>query len=308
MPDGYAIDENTIDDVAIKGVKIMSERKIAGHIKEVTSVSNPIIKAIKGLQNKKNRDAEGLFIAEGLKLVADAVEAGWKISTLIYAKNIAARPHLLDIAVKIRTSGTNILEVSEKVLGSIARRDNPQLVLGIFHQDWTELSSVKAHQCELWIALDRVRDPGNLGTIIRTADCAGAKGLILIGDSTDPWSMEAVRASMGSIFNVKIARCTFDEFAKWRKGWSGMVIGTHLEGSVDYRSVDYDNQPVLALMGNEQQGLAQNLVELCTHKVLIPMGGRADSLNLAMATAIIVFEIRRSELKMPENAIGDIGT
>ncbi len=284
---------------------IKPERKIAGHIKEITSLSNPIIKAIKGLHLKKNRDLEGLFLAEGLKLVTDAIDSGWQMSTLIYAKNIADQPHLLKIAVKARTGGTNLLEVSEKVLGSITRRDNPQLVVGVFHQNWSDLNTIKPVGTDLWIGLDRVRDPGNLGTIIRTADCVGAKGVLLIDDTTDPFSLEAVRATMGSIFNIKLARCTFEEFAIWRAGWSGLVVGTHLEGGIDYRKVDYSGQPVLALMGNEQQGLPPNLVDLCTHKVLIPMSGRADSLNLAIATGIVVFEIKRNALKMPETTPGD---
>ncbi|MCP4071017.1 MAG: RNA methyltransferase [Hyphomicrobiales bacterium] len=281
-----------------------TERKIAGHIKQVTSVSNPIIKAIKGLQLKKNRDSDGLFVAEGLKLITDAIDNGWEISTLIYAKNIANQPHLQNIAVKSRANGTNLLEVSEKVLGSITRRDNPQLAVGVFRQKTTELSSVRAGDVDLWIGLDRVRDPGNLGTIIRTADCVGAKGVMLIGETTDPWSLEAVRATMGSIFNIVLVQCSQDEFLSWRGGWTGLVVATHLEGSTDYRAIDYDNKPVLVLMGNEQQGLPDNLVDICTHKALIPMAGQADSLNLAIATGIMVFEVKRSMLKIAGNKDG----
>lgn len=277
-----------------------SARKSAGHIKEITSPSNPIIKNIKGLQLKKNRDAEGLFVSEGLKLVTDAIDNGWDIKTLIYAKNIADQPHLLNIATNARTNGTDLLEVSEKVLGSITRRDNPQLVVGVFHQKCGDLESIKPDINDLWIGLDRVRDPGNLGTIIRTADCVGAKGIILIGDTTDPWSLEAVRATMGSVFNIEIVRCSQDEFISWRKNWTGLVVGTHLKGAVDYRSIDYHDKPVLVLMGNEQKGLPEDLVSLCTDNVLIPMAGKADSLNLAIATGIIVFEARRSYLKMPD--------
>lgn len=277
------------------------ERKSAGQIKQITSSSNSIIKNIKGLQLKKNRDAEGLFVGEGLKLVIDAIDNGWDMKTLIYAQNIADQPHFLNIATKARTNGTDLLEVSEKVLGSITRRDNPQLVVGVFYQKYRDLKSIEPGTNNLWIGLDRVRDPGNLGTIIRTADCAGAKGILLIGDTTDAWSMEAVRATMGSIFNIEIVRCSQIEFINWRENWNGLVIGTHLEGGVDYRSVDYHNKPVLILMGNEQKGLPEDLVSLCTENVLIPMAGKADSLNLAIATGIMAFEARRSYLKMPKN-------
>jgi TrmH family RNA methyltransferase len=282
-------------------MQMNKERKSAGQIKQITSSSNSIIKNIKGLQLKKNRDAEGLFVGEGLKLVIDAIDNGWDMKTLIYAQNIADQPHFLNIATKARTNGTDLLEVSEKVLGSITRRDNPQLVVGVFYQKYRNLKSIEPGTNNLWIGLDRVRDPGNLGTIIRTADCAGAKGILLIGDTTDAWSMEAVRATMGSIFNIEIVRCSQIEFINWRENWNGLVIGTHLEGGVDYRSVDYHNKPVLILMGNEQKGLPEDLVSLCTENVLIPMAGKADSLNLAIATGIMAFEARRSYLKMPKN-------
>ena len=277
-----------------------NERKTMGLIKEVTSASNPIIKAIKGLQQKKNRDNQGLFLAEGLKLITDAIDQGWEISTLIYAKNIAEQTQLQKIAVTARNNGTDLLEVSEKVLGSITRRDNPQMVVGVFKQKLTMMSAIKPENNDLWIALDRVRDPGNLGTVIRTADCVGAKGVMLIGDTTDPWSLEAVRATMGSVFNIELAKCSTEEFSDWRHGFEGLVVGTHLEGAVDYRSVDYSDKPVIALMGNEQQGLPDTLVEQCTHKVIIPMAGKADSLNLAIATGVMVFEIKRGALSLDE--------
>jgi len=277
-----------------------SERNKPGLIKQITSPSNTIIKDIKSLQLKKNRDVEGLFVCEGLKLVTDAVDAGWTMKTLIYARNVTDQTHLMSLATKVRAHGTDLLEVSEKVLGSITRRDNPQMVVGVFHQKNDDLKNIAPNTNDMWIGLDRVRDPGNLGTIIRTADCAGATGIILIGETTDPWSMEAVRATMGSIFNVRIVRCSHKEFGIWRKNWLGLVIGTHLNGAVDYRSIDYHNKPVLLLMGNEQKGLPDDLVSQCTDNVLIPMAGKADSLNLAIATGIIAFEARRTYLKMPE--------
>ena len=184
------------------------------------------------------------------------------------------------------------------MLSTISRRDNPQMVVGVFGQRWLKPEAIRAQDGDLWIALDRVRDPGNLGTIIRTADCAGAKGIILVGETTDPWSIEAVRATMGSLFHMPVARMGVEAFLQWRKGWPGMVVGTHLEGAVDYRGVDYSGKPVLLLMGNEQQGLPPALAESCDRLCLIPMAGQADSLNLAVATGVMVFEIRRHALVM----------
>lgn len=160
------------------------------------------------------------------------------------------------------------------------------------------LPAIKPQGNEVYVALDRVRDPGNLGTIIRTADAAGAKGIILIGDTTDPFSLETVRATMGSLFAVPLARATEAEFLSWRKGFSGLIVGTHLKGAVDYRTIPYKGKPVILLMGNEQQGLPDTLASTCDKLARIPQEGRADSLNLAIATGVMLFEIRREALTL----------
>jgi len=172
------------------------------------------------------------------------------------------------------------------------------MVVGVFEQKVQSLSAIKPQGNEVYVALDRVRDPGNLGTIIRTADAVGAKGIILIGDTTDPFSLETVRATMGSVFAVPLARASEAEFLSWRKGFSGLIVGTHLKGAVDYRTIPYANKPVILVMGNEQQGLPDQLASACDKLARIPQEGRADSLNLAIATGVMLFEIRRDALKI----------
>lgn len=265
--------------------------KRPGRIFEITAVSNPRIKSIKALAQKKNRDQDGTFLVEGMKLVRDAFENGWEIETLIYAATTNDNIQVTELAAKLRVTGADILEVNEKVLSSITRRDNPQMVVGVMRQSWKRAPERVKDKSSVWIALDRVRDPGNLGTIIRTADSAGAEGIILVGETTDPFSLEATRASMGSIFNVPLVRMHEEEFLKWRISWDGMVVGTHLEGATDFRTIDYQSQPVLLLMGNEQQGLPDDLAATCDKLALIPMHGAADSLNLAIATGVMLFHM-----------------
>lgn len=270
-----------------------------GQVKEVTSLANPIVKDIKALMgSKKAREESGTFIAEGLKLVIDAVELGWVIRTLIYAKAAKGKPLVEKIAAKTVASGGLVLEVSEKVMSSIVRRDNPQMVAGVFEQRWKPLSDIRPREGETYVALDRVRDPGNLGTIIRTADAAGASGVILVGDSTDPFGVETVRATMGSVFAVPVSRASVDEFLAWRKGADVRIVATHLAGSVDYRTVDYKKKPSVLLMGNEQSGLPEDLASKADARVRIPQQGRADSLNLAVATAVMLYEARRHLLSL----------
>lgn len=273
-----------------------------GQVKEVTSLANPLVKDIKALALKKFRDSQNAFMAEGLKLVIDALDLGWTIRTLIFAKSGIGNPTVEKVAARTVAAGGTVLEVSERVLSAITRRDNPQMVVGVFTQRFRPLKSVRPEGSDVWIGLDRVRDPGNLGTVIRTADAVGAKGVILIGDTTDPFSLETVRATMGSIFAVPVVKTSLDGFLEWRKSFDGMVAGTHLKGAVDYRSVRYDGRPVLLLMGNEQQGLPDELAQSCDRLLRIPQAGRADSLNLAVATGVMLFEIRRGALSLDGTA------
>ena len=271
-----------------------------GQVKEVTSLANPIIKDIKALTNKKSREESGTFLAEGLKLVIDAIELGWTIRTLVYAKAAKGKPLVEQMAARTVASGGLVLEVNEKVLSSITRRDNPQMVVGIFDQRWKALKDIRPKPGETYVALDRVRDPGNLGTIIRTADAAGASGVIMVGETTDPFSLETVRATMGSVFAVPVTHASVDEFLAWKKNAGVSVVATHLAGAVDYRTIDYKKKPVVLLMGNEQSGLPEALASQADALARIPQQGRADSLNLAVATAVMLFEARRHLLTLSE--------
>ncbi len=273
-----------------------------GQVKEVTSLTNPIIKDIKALSQKKERDETRSFLAEGLKLVIDALELGWTIRTLVYAKAAKGKPQVEQVALKTVATGGLVLEVSEKVLSAITRRDNPQMVVGVFEQRYTHLRDVTPALGETYVALDRVRDPGNLGTIIRTADAAGASGVILIGETTDPFSLETVRATMGSVFAMPVIRAGVADFIKWQKAAGVQVVATHLAGAVDYRTIDYRRKPVVILMGNEQAGLPDELAKEATALARIPQQGRADSLNLAIATGIMLFEARRHLLTLDGKA------
>ena len=273
-----------------------------GQVKQVTSLTNPIIKDIKALSNKKERDETRSFIAEGLKLVIDALELGWTIKTLVYAKAAKGKPQVEQVALKTVATDGLVLEVSEKVLSAITRRDNPQMVVGVFEQRFANLRDIRPETGQTYIALDRVRDPGNLGTIIRTADAAGASGVILIGETTDPFSLETVRATMGSVFAMPVMRASVADFIRWQKAAGVEVVATHLAGAVDYRTIDYRKKPVVLLMGNEQAGLPDELAKEATALARIPQQGRADSLNLAIATGIMLFEARRHLLTLDDRA------
>jgi TrmH family RNA methyltransferase len=272
---------------------VSAEVPRSGTFKKVTSLANPLVKDIRALHQKKHREETGLFIAEGEKLVRDAVEGGWSIHTLAYA---AARGNeaIGALAARAKASGGAVLEVSAQVLEKIARRDNPQNVIGVFRQRFASEAAIGREG--VWVALDRVRDPGNLGTVIRTADAAGLAGVALVGACVDPFAVETVRATMGSVFHVAIARTAEDDLIAQARRHGATLIGTHLTAeAIDYRAADY-RQPLILLMGNEQQGLTEKLAAACDTLVRIPMRGRADSLNLAVSTALMIYEALRQEL------------
>ncbi len=254
----------------------------------VTSLTNDTVKAVRALHMRKEREATGTFLAEGLKFIGEALDQGRAPMMLLVGQD--ARPHpLLDRAkAETRKAGGDIVVVTHAILEKISRRDNPQTVLGVFEQAYAPLETLKPDTAPCWVALEQVRDPGNLGTIIRTADAAGCGGVILIGDCVDPYSVEAVRATMGSVFAVSITRTDVDAFLAWRERWPGSVVGTRLDATVSHRTATM-RRPSLILMGNEQAGLTDRLAAACDVNVKIPMRGRADSLNLAIATGIMVY-------------------
>jgi TrmH family RNA methyltransferase len=254
----------------------------------ITSLANPTVKAARALHMRKAREATGQFLAEGLKIVTDAVELGHAPRQLLYGPEAASHPLLRQALAATEAAGGEAIEVSRDILGKISRRDNPQTVLAVFDQAYAPLDSLGPHTATCWVALEAVRDPGNLGTIVRTADAAGCGGVVLVGECCDPFSVEAVRATMGSIFAVKLARSTPDEFLAWRASWPGSVVGTLLTATTDFRAATY-TPPSLILMGNEQAGLTPDLAAACDVTVKIPMRGRADSLNLAVATGVMIY-------------------
>lgn len=264
----------------------------------IASLQNERVKAIRALEMRKARKETGLFVAEGASILMTAREHGFVPETLVFRKGAAEAGAARALVGWALNAGAECLEVSEAVLGKLASKDNPQSMLGVFRQRWVplpEAASVAAQ--DTWVALEEVRDPGNLGTIIRTADAVGAKGVILIGASCDPFARECVRATMGSVFAVPLAKVTRDEFLALCADWRGDVVGTHLDAAEDFREASYRG-PSLLVMGSEGPGLSDAAIAACTRLVKIPMAGQLDSLNLAVATGLVLYQIRGPALKL----------
>ncbi len=273
-----------------------------GGRRAITSLQNDSVKLIRSLEMRKTRRETGLFIAEGASVLMTARDNGWSPRMLVAGPGADAGSVGEALQRWAEAAGCDRLDVSAAVLEKLAAKDNPQSVLGVFEQRWTSLPPTTiAHSGSslppLWVVLEEIRDPGNLGTILRTVDAAGASGIILAGNTCDPFSREAVRASMGSIFAVPLTRTDRTGLLALARAWTGDVVGTHLDGKLDYRGASY-RAPALLIMGNEGAGLSEEVAAACGKLVRIPMAGRLDSLNLAVATALMLFEIRRPHLAL----------
>jgi len=256
----------------------------------ISSTSNPAVKQIKLLRNKKERQQSGLFYIEGIRIVAEAVQKMGQIESLIFAPELLTSDFGYKLIDQVKEKGINTLELTGRVFNSIAVKENPQGIAAVVHQRWSELAKLHLGERDLWVALDSVADPGNLGTILRTLDAVGGKGIILLDQSTDPFDPTAIRSSMGSIFSIEMIKASFEDFAQWKKRYNYSVVGTSDKAAMDYHDCVYPN-PLILLMGSERQGLQDKPIQLCDQMVSIPMVGRSDSLNLAVATAVVLYEV-----------------
>jgi TrmH family RNA methyltransferase len=259
----------------------------------VTAYSNATVKRLRSLRDKKTRREEGLFLAEGLRIIAEARDSGRLPEIVAFAPEGGAHPLAAEIIAATEAAGGEAIETSAEILSKMSGKDNPQMLLAAYRQPETGLAAIDRGAAPLWIVAQALRDPGNIGTILRTGDAVAAGGLILVDDSADPLSVEAVRASMGAVFTQAIATARWGEFIAWLRSGPGQLVGTSLKTTSNYLDARYD-KPCFILVGNEQQGLPADYEAACDLLVKIPMAGRADSLNAAIATAVMAFQVRAS--------------
>lgn len=258
--------------------------------REITASSNPLVKQVRTLREKRHRRESGQFLAEGLRILAEAEETGLLPEILFFSSDGASHSIVQRLTAKVEAHGGEVIETSRDILHKLSGKDNPQTVIGVYRQPATDLADIDRTTAPIWLVAQALRDPGNLGTILRTGDAVGAGGLILIDDCVDPFSVEAVRASMGALFTQKIAQARWEEFLPWLRAGEGQLIGTYLAASEDYRAARYA-RPTFILIGNEAQGLPADYAAACDLRVRIPMKGKADSLNAAVACAVVAYEV-----------------
>ncbi|MBV9468940.1 MAG: RNA methyltransferase [Abitibacteriaceae bacterium] len=268
-------------------------RFISNSRKEVISSRNhPSIRLIRSLHLRAERERTGLFYIEGIRFVAQAIESRAPLEAIVCAPPLLKHPLGQRIVHQQRRAGVPCLEVTPDVLSSLALNDEPQGIGAVVRQKWEPLAPLVPAQDLCWLALETIQSPGNLGTMLRTSDAVGAAGVILIGNGIDAYDPATVRATMGAIFAQRFVRASLKTFMAWKHRHQCLLVGTSPHGATEYHAIAYP-APVVLFMGGERKGLSAEQQALCDVMVKIPMVGRSDSLNLAVATGIMLYEIYR---------------
>lgn len=257
----------------------------------ITSRSNTKVKFARSLRQRKNRDATGLFLVEGIHHVGEAVEAGADVRDIFYSPELLHSEFALGLVDQQSSTGVACHSTTADVFTSLAEKENPQGILAVVALRSPPLETLDPQTFPLGIALVSPQDPGNVGTILRTIDAAGASGLILLENPVDPTHPTAVRASMGAVFHHPVLRVSFEQFVEWSAAHAYHIYGTSAHGSLDYRQVAQFRSPLILLMGSEREGLSAEHIAVCEQTIRLPMRGRVSSLNLAVAAGILLYSI-----------------
>lgn len=259
----------------------------------ITSHRNPLVKRIRGLERKKQRQEEGAFFVEGIRVVLSALEHDAPVELLVYAPELLTSDVAQDAVRQFEARGGVTAMVSGEVFRSFSQRDNPAGLGAIVSARLHTLDSLAVTPDAIFVAASDVGDPGNLGTILRTMDGVGAAGLILVGQTTDPFHPTAVKASMGALFNIPVARVDgMEPVWDWASTRGIFTVATSARAPRNFRDPGY-RFPALLLLGSEGEGLPADVIERADRAVSIPMHGTASSLNLAVAAGLLLYELQR---------------
>lgn len=263
----------------------------------ITSLTNPQVKQVRSLRQKKARTETGLFLVEGIHHVGEVIAAGWEVDSVLYAPDLLISEFARDLVSRIAPKPQ---PVSAQVMESLADKENPQGIIATVRQKTTKLADLKASwktsrhtRCA---ALVSPQDPGNVGTILRTLDAVAADALFMLDGGVELFHPTVVRSSMGTIFWKPIIQASFQEFVQWAHEANYQLIGTSAHGDVEYQTFVSD-LPWVLVLGNEQKGLSNEQAKSCDVLVSLPMKGRVSSLNLAVAAGVLLYQFTQTTVE-----------
>ena len=263
---------------------------------KITSSSNDKIKYLRSLYQKKYRRKNNQFVLEGVRLIEEAVQEKIGLEQVFYSEYLLRNKQGQDLLNQLQDQGLTTYEIADDLLQQIADTVSPQGVLAIANKIEYEMCNILAEKNGLILIIDQIQDPGNLGTIIRTADAAGFDGVITTKGTVSLYNQKTIRATMGSFFRTPIAKVNdLSEFKKAITASDFNLVVADTAGENYHFEIDY--LPATAIIvGNEAHGPRQELIDLANQSIKIPLIGRAESLNVAMATSVIVYEAVRQKL------------
>ncbi|MGA8086818.1 MAG: RNA methyltransferase [Terracidiphilus sp.] len=256
----------------------------------VSSPRDPRFLALRSLQTYQGRSRTQRYIIEGIRHLARAVEHSASIESVFLDPSVLSNPFGQKLARRLRQHGVHGTRLSRELYRDLTLATEPQGIGAVLKQRWFPLELLCATRNSVWLAVESIESPGNLGTIIRTAEAAGVSGVFILNPNCDPYDPATIRATMGSLFSQKLVRCSVPEFKCWAKSNGVSVVASSPSGLMDYRSLAY-RFPTALIVGSEKQGLSEQLLETANFVVRIPMQGGCDSLNAAVATGVLLFEI-----------------
>ena len=260
----------------------------------ITSRNHPQIRKCRKLLTRKGRDESNCFLVEGIRPIASLFECDAHVELLIAAPDLLSSQVGWNLVAQHRTGGGECLTVSADVFGSLSVRDNPQGLAAVAKSDIKALDDLDTARNTVWVVLIDPQDPGNLGTITRSCDAVGAGGIILVGNAVDPYHPKAIRSSLGALFSRPVVKSDLDDVLNWAQRNNMVLLGTSDKSNLDFREWKIDSAvSTVLIMGSERQGIPDDVLRKLTSVVRIPMLGMCDSLNLAVATSIMLYEVTR---------------
>lgn len=262
----------------------------------ISSPSNPLLKRIRKLRQRKHRAEQRALFAEGIAPVWQAAESGVTFEVVVTAPDLLTSERARSLVSSLGERGVEVASVTGAAFESIAEREHPSGLGAIVSIPERTLDDVSLGADALVVVLDEVGNPGNLGTVVRTADAAGAAAVVVAGASADPWHPGAVKASMGTVFSTPVVAAGLDEVLTWARREDLAIVATSAHGRVDHWDAEYPERCLL-LFGSEATGLSDETLSAADEVVRIPQKGAASSLNLAVAAGIVIYEAAKRHLE-----------
>ena len=258
----------------------------------VRNARDPRFLALRSLQTRQGRSRSGLYIIEGIRHLARADEHKAPIESVFVDPSVLSNPFGQKLTKRLRKRGIPGIRLSHQLYGNLTFASEPQGLGAIVRQQWLPVNSFRVEGNSLCLAVESIESPGNLGTIIRTAEAACVTGIFILNSDCDPYDPATVRATMGSLFSQKLIRCSTNDFTKWAKSNGVAVVASSPAGLIDYKALTY-RFPSVLVIGSEKRGISDQLLEAADFVVRIPMRGSCDSINAAVVAGVLLFEMAK---------------